>query len=176
MADINSKVVQKDEAVAIDSGDATASRLAALKPGQSIDIIQRTDPLVQTQTADQLGERPTQSWPLGIGSGGAPGIQDYIVKLQTEPLGVPGFGRTTRGQSTTTSRSDTNAADSSGRVPTGTDESGVMSFGPKPGPATPKPFFDRSSDAGGPRTADGRSMLAKQPSARKKSDGEEGSA
>jgi hypothetical protein len=143
-----------------------------MKPGQSVEILSPDPQRTQTKVAADIGPRPEKFFEFGIGSGRAPaGIPVHITKLENELQPVPGYGRTSPGPAAMTSRGDSDAADYYLGV-SGNDERGTMSFGPKPGLENPKPFFDRSSDSGGPITVDGRSMLARK----KPDDGEGDSA
>jgi hypothetical protein len=149
MTDI--KRLKKDTAVAVDTGNELAVRLASMKPGQSIDFINEQPEKVVTLTAEDIGDRPQQLWQPGIGAGrSGPGVL-YVTKLEREPAGTPGYGKTSQGPITTTFRGDTSAAESDGRVG-GNDEGGIMSFGPKTksGPTNPVPSPDGDTDAGGP--------------------------
>jgi hypothetical protein len=153
MSDIKSKPIRKDSAVA-DLGDPIAAALAALKPGESIDIVQRTEPTITTPVARDLGPRPEKFFDEGIGAGRTPpGIAQYVSKLESEPAGTPGFGRTAPSPMATTYRGDSFASGLDGRV-NGSDEGGTMTFGSetKPAPTNPSrlPDPDASGDSGGP--------------------------
>ncbi len=147
------KKLRKDEAIAIETGnDDLAVRLASMRVGESVDIVQADSQRTQTLTARDIAPKPARLYDEGIGAGRAPGIPQYTTRLEREPLGIPGHGKTTPGQSSTTARLDS-AVDLSSRVPDGgTDEQGLQSFGPeKSGPGNPEPNPFKDSDAGGPK-------------------------
>jgi hypothetical protein len=175
----NKKSLRKDAGLAADLGDALASTLAALKVGEGLDIVQQTQPPVQSKVAAELGPLPKKFFDEGIGGAGRapPGIAQYVTKLEREPAGTPGYGRTSPGQSSTTSRADSLAIGSDFRAAGGTDENGEMSFGPETKP-TPNPerFPDPagSRDSGGPIAVDGRRMPMKRPTAHRHPGEEEG--
>jgi hypothetical protein len=155
MSDVKSKVVKKDFAVAVDTGNDLAVRLASMKAGESLDVVQTVQPTITTPVARDFGPKPERFYDEGIGAGRAPsGIAQYVTKVVQTPRGLPGHGRTTPGQSTTTSRADSFAIASDYRAAGGTDENGGVSAGPeaKPPPTNPSrlPDVDASGDAGGP--------------------------
>jgi hypothetical protein len=167
-----------DGGLPADLGDAVASRLAALKPGQSMDIIQRTDPPVTSKVAREIAPKPEQFFDLGVGAGRAPpGIPLYVTKLEREPQAVPGYQLTAPGLAAMTSRADSLAVESDYRVG-GNDERGTMSFGPetKSTPKSPERLQnpDASRDSGGPIAIDGRRVPAKRPASHRHVGEEEG--
>jgi hypothetical protein len=174
MTEVKSKPIQKDSAVA-DLGDALASTLAAMRPGDSMDILQRTDPPVQTQVAADIGPKPQNFYEHGLGSGRAPaGISP--TRLEREPLGIPGHGMTTPAQSTTTSRADSLAVESDFRVG-GNDEGGTFSAADKPVDRgtlpVPDPLMtDRSS--GGPKIGSDKDTNTRRPTSHRHPGEEEG--
>jgi hypothetical protein len=154
MSKIVGRTVKKsDDGVSSDIGQPVlAAVLRSLKPGESVDVYTETPPTPVTQTAQELGSKPQNFYEHGVGPGRTePGIPQYVTKLEQEPLGVPGYGKSTLGQSTTTSRASTLAVESDYRVG-GNDEGGTMTFGPTEQPAAtnPKPSPDKDTDAGGP--------------------------
>jgi hypothetical protein len=185
MTDIKSKVVRKDAGLAADLGDAVASKLAAMKPGESIDFINEQPEKVVTQTAADLGPRPEVRWRLGVSRENR-GIGDsrdsetpqYVAQLERRPLAIPGHGRSTSGQSSTTVRADTFAVESDFRVG-GNDEGGAFSAD-KPGPdrrtlEVPDPTGGTNRSAGGPVPAEGaRDTNLRRPVSHKHPGEEEG--
>jgi hypothetical protein len=185
MSKIAGRTVKKaEDGVSADIGQPVlAAILRSMKVGDSVDVISQEPPAPRTQTAEELGPRAKADWRLGISQEG-PGLGDarvsdspvYLTKLEREPLGIPGHGRTSPGTFATTSRADTLAVESDHRVG-GNDEGGSF-VGDRAGPdvgtlAVPSPLItDRTS--GGPIPADaGRETNLKRPVAHKHV-GEEG--
>jgi hypothetical protein len=105
-----------------------------------------------------LAPKPERFFGEGVGAGRAPpGIGIYLTKLVQPPRGVPGHGKSTSGQSSTTSRADSLAIGSDFRAAGGTDEGGAFSTTDKPADRgtlpVPSPLITDFS-SGGPLRAD----------------------
>jgi hypothetical protein len=154
MSKIVGRTVKKsDDGVSSDIGQPVlAAVLRSLKPGESVDVYTEAPPTPVTQTAQELGPKPTNFYEHGIGVGRAPGVPQFTTRLVSEPAGTPGYGKTSAGPMATTYRGDSFASGLDGRV-NGSDEGSTMTFGPEtkqPAATNPEPSPNKDTDAGGP--------------------------
>jgi hypothetical protein len=156
MTEVKSKPVRKDSAVAVDTGNDLAVRLASMKPGESVDIRQRTQPTIQTKVAADIGPRPEPVFSYGTGKGRVETIHQFVTRPTTPQKGLPGFGVTLDGPSTTTFREGL-ATDSATRA-LPSDSAAVSQdryVAPGSQGALPEPSPFKDFDAGGPKMQSG---------------------
>jgi hypothetical protein len=81
MANVDSKkVVRKDAGLAADLGNDAASRLAAMKPGESINFMNEQPEKVVSQTAADISERPQPVFDYGTGQGRVQSTHQYVSR------------------------------------------------------------------------------------------------